>query len=161
MSNRPSPRLPGVLDPCCGSKMMYFQKDSPDVLFCDKRSTDETLCDGRNLSIRPDIQCDFRDLPFPDKSFWHVVFDPPHLTSGGQGSWIIKKYGKLPKEWQEYLRRGFEECWRVLKEHGTLVFKWSEEDINLDTVLQCFPERPLYGNRARGDRQIFIVFVKN
>lgn len=152
--------LPTVLDPCCGSRMMYFQKDSPDVLFCDNRRVNTQLCDGRKLEINPDFQCDFRDLPFKDESFYHVVFDPPHLTSGGQGSWIIKKYGKLPKDWKNYLRKGFDECMRVLKPHGTLVFKWSEEDIPLQEVLDCFPEQPLYGNRARGDKQIFLVFIK-
>ncbi len=152
--------LPPVLDPCCGPRMMYFQKDSPDVLYCDNRILTDTLCDGRRLEITPDVKCDFRELPFPADSFWHVVFDPPHIRKGGPKSWIIKKYGKLPPDWKDYLRKGFEECWRVLKPHGTLVFKWSEEDFTLNEVLGCFPQKPLYGNRARGDRQIFVVFVK-
>ena len=34
-----------VLDPCCGSKMFWFDKTNPDVLFGDKRSESHVLCD--------------------------------------------------------------------------------------------------------------------
>lgn len=153
--------LPEILDPCCGSRMMYLDKENPNVLFCDNRTLHTRLCDGRALDVEPDITCDFRELPFPAATFRHVVFDPPHLVSGGDASWIIKKYGRLPRDsWRKYLRRGFEECWRVLADSGTLVFKWSEEDIPLKDVLPLFPDEPVYGNLARNNRQIFLVFYK-
>lgn len=25
-----------------------------------------------------------------DETFWHVVFDPPHLIRGGKNSWLVK-----------------------------------------------------------------------
>jgi len=88
----------------------------------------ETLCDGRKINVDPDIIADFRKLPFPDKSFKLIVFDPPHLKRLGQNSWMAKKYGVLDKDtWKEDLRKGFSECWRVLAIHGSLIFKWSTE----------------------------------
>lgn len=141
--------------------MMYFDKGNPLVLFCDNRELHTRLCDGRRLDVAPELRCDFRELPFPDGTFRHVAFDPPHLISGGDNSWIIKKYGRLPHDrWKDYLRRGFSECWRVLADGGTLVFKWSEEDIPLRELFPLFPDEPVYGNLARNNRQIFLVFFK-
>lgn len=79
-----------ILDMCCGSKMFWFDRSNPDVVFCDIRKETHVLCDGRDLEIKPDIIADFRNLPFSDKSFEHVVFDPPHLKRAGQNSWIRK-----------------------------------------------------------------------
>ena len=72
--------LPEILDPCCGSRMMYFDKGNPLVLFCDNRELHTRLCDGRRLDVEPEVRCDFRELPFPDGTFRHVAFDPPHNT---------------------------------------------------------------------------------
>ena len=68
-----------ILDVCCGSKMFYFDKNNPNVVFMDCRELEDTLCDGRKLEIKPDIIGDFRNIPFPDNTFHLVVFDPPHL----------------------------------------------------------------------------------
>ena len=32
-----------------------------------------------------------------------VVFDPPHLLKVGPNSWLCKKYGKLPENWQAFI----------------------------------------------------------
>ncbi len=66
-----------ILDACCGSKMFWFNKENPNVLFADIRSETYKLCDGRTLEVKPDIEADFRCMPFPDESFKMVVFDPP------------------------------------------------------------------------------------
>lgn len=118
-----------ILDVCCGSKMFYFNKNNPLVHFNDLRKLEEPLCDGRMLKIHPNTQWDFRHLPVPDNTYDMVVFDPPHLVKVGDNSWLAKKYGKLPPEWKPYLKQGFDECMRVLKPYGTLVFKWNETDI--------------------------------
>jgi hypothetical protein len=68
-----------VLDPCCGSRMMWFDKKDERCLFGDKRQESHILCDGRALDINPDVLLDFTDLPFLDGAFHVVVFDPPHL----------------------------------------------------------------------------------
>lgn len=104
-----------ILDACCGARMFYFNKDNPNVLFMDKREVDTFLCDGRKFEIKPDIIGDFKNMPFADESFSLVVFDPPHLYKVGNKSWLAIKYGKLQDDWQNELKQGFNECWRVLK----------------------------------------------
>ena len=41
-----------ILDMCCGSRMFYFDKQDPNVLFADLRVDHDTLCDGRKLDIK-------------------------------------------------------------------------------------------------------------
>ena len=118
----------------------------------------KTLCDGRRFEVRPDLIAYFREIPFPDESFRLVVFDPPHLCRAGKRSWLGIKYGVLESTWQEDLRRGFEECMRVLHPYGVLIFKWSEDQISTADVLKLFPVQPLFGNR-RG-RAIWLTFMK-
>lgn len=149
-----------ILDACCGSRMFWFDHDDPRAVFCDNRRVEETLCDGRVLRIEPDVLCDFKALPFPDESFYLVVFDPPHLKVAGPKSWQAKKYGKLPTGWEEELRQGFRECFRVLKPNGTLVFKWSEVQIPLSEVLPLAEVPPLFGDRRGGKGGQWVVFMK-
>ena len=147
-----------ILDACCGSKMFWFDKENQDVTFMDNRELDTTLSDGRKLIVTPDILADFRNMPFEDNSFYLVVFDPPHLKTGGDKSWLIQKYGRLNKNWPEDLKQGFNECMRVLKPNGTLIFKWNEEQIKLSEVLKCFSQQPLFGNKRA--KTHWLVFMK-
>ena len=148
-----------ILDACCGSRMFWFDKKNPNVVFMDNRELEAKLCDGRTLEIAPDIVGDFRNMPFADNSFYLVVFDPPHLIHAGESSWLAKKYGKLDeKMWRNDLRQGFKECMRVLKPNGTLVFKWNEDQISVGECALCFGEEPLFGFR-RG-KTVFLVFMK-
>ena len=96
-----------ILDPCCGSRMFYFDKNNKDVLFCDCRTTEDVLCDGRKLSVKPDIISDVRNLPFADNTYNLVIFDPPHLVKVGDNSWMHKKYGRLPKDFKKFLTEAF------------------------------------------------------
>ena len=151
-----------VLDPACGGKMFWFEKDSPEVLFCDIRQEEYILCDGRSFEVSPDLVADFRSMPFKNESFFLIVFDPPHLKYAGPNSWMAKKYGKLDsRSWKRYLRHGFEECWRVLKPGGTLIFKWNETQIKLADVLACLPQRPLFGQTTTQNLKThWLVFYK-
>lgn len=150
-----------ILDVCCGGRMFYYDKQNPHVLFMDIRETTEILCDGRTYTVKPDIVADFRNIPFPDKSFSMVIFDPPHLKTIGDKSWLARKYGKLDKNtWQEDIGRGFRECFRVLKPHGFLNFKWNEEEIDADDVISLSPYKPLFGNKTDKTKTIWFTFVK-
>lgn len=154
-------RLPPVLDACCGSRMFWFDRKNPLAIFVDKRSENHILCDGRKLEIAPDQVADFTDLPFPDNSFYLIVFDPPHMTSLGENSWLAKKYGRLIGDWKDMLRAGFEECFRVLKPNGTLVFKWNETDVKLKEVLELAPIAPLFGHTTgRQAKTVWVTFMK-
>ena len=148
-----------ILDACCGSRMFWFDREHENVLFMDNRELEDILCDGRKLEIKPDIIGDFRKMVFPDESFQLVVFDPPHLIRAGEKSWIAKKYGKLnPETWQEDFRKGFSECFRVLKNDGILIFKWNEDQIKLGEILKLSEYKPLFGNRR--SKTHWIVFMK-
>lgn len=111
-----------VLDPCCGSRMFWFNREDSRAVFGDQRREEHTLGDGRSLRVAPDMVMDFRSLPFKDHAFTLVVFDPPHLLRAGAVSWLRAKYGVLDRDrWQEDLRLGFAECFRVLRPDGVLV----------------------------------------
>lgn len=147
-----------ILDACCGSRMFWFDKNNPNVIFMDNRQTSETLCDGRSLIVNPDVMADFRNIPYPDNSFKIVVFDPPHLLNVGESSWLCKKYGKLNKTWQNDLKRGIDECFRVLDIYGILIFKWNEEQIKLNEVLSAIGRKPLIGDKR--SKTHWIIFMK-
>jgi SAM-dependent methyltransferase len=151
--------LKRVLDATAGSRMIWFDKNNPDALYIDNRQLETTLCDGRTLNIKPDMVVDFRDMPFDDNTFYLVVFDPPHLIIAGDTSWLAKKYGVLGKTWREDIRQGFNECMRVLKPNGTLVFKWNEDQIKLSEILKTIEYKPLFGNRRA--KTHWLVFMKD
>jgi SAM-dependent methyltransferase len=156
-----------VLDLCSGARMFWFDRNNAAALFADIRRERHILKDSSNkaghrmLVIEPDILLDFRNLPFDNGVFPMVVFDPPHLIRNGRTGWLAKKYGKLGIDWREDIRAGFAEAFRVLKEDGTLIFKWNERDIPVSQVLALTPVSPLIGNRCgRSAQSHWIVFMK-
>ena len=133
-----------ILDACCGSRMFWFDKKNPLALFADIRDEEYILCDGRNLKVHPDIVSDFTDMPFLDKSFKLVVFDPPHLLKVGKNSWLAKKYGKLPEDWPR-----------------VLIFKWNEDQITVREVLSAINRQPLFGHTTgRHGKTMWMCFMK-
>lgn len=115
----------------------------------------------RTLRIEPDVLLDFRSLPYESGSFKLVVFDPPHLVRAGAKSWLAAKYGKLSENWREDIRAGFTECFRVLEEHGVMVFKWNETQVKVSEVLPLAPQRPLFGHLSgRKGLTHWLVFMK-
>lgn len=152
-----------ILDACCGSRMFWFDKNNPEVDFCDIRQESDVLCDGRTLSIKPDIIADFTALPFKSDSYYLVVFDPPHLINVGDSSWLAKKYGKLKKnEWQHIIKDGFSECMRVLRKNGVLIFKWNETDISVNQIIDVIGQQPLFGHKSgKLNKTHWLCFMKD
>mgnify|MGYP001161529821 FL=1 len=148
-----------ILDATCGSRMIWFDKENPDVVYMDNRELTDILCDGRVLNINPDVVADFRDMPFEDNTFYLVVFNPPHLIKAGKNSWLAKKYGVLSQNWKQDIAQGFRECMRVLKPNGILIFKWNEEQVKLSEVLEAIDYKPLFGNRR--SKTHWLVFMKD
>ena len=157
-----------ILDACCGSRMFWFDKENPDVEYVDNREFEDTQIwkssDGRTVrycSVHPTTLADFTALPFPDNTFYHVIFDPPHLLKVGDNAWLAKKYGKLKNDWESMIHDGFWECMRVLKPNGTLIFKWSEIDIPVRKILDTIQCQPLYGHKSgKQARTHWMCFMK-
>lgn len=156
-----------ALDVCCGSRMFWFDRNNQAAVFLDKRRERHELTDSssrggsRALSIAPSVQADFTALPFQDNSFSLVVFDPPHLVRNGKSGWLAKKYGKLGRDWREELRAGFQECFRVLRPVGTLIFKWNEHEIPVSQFTTLSPHPPLFGNKCgKQSKSHWLVFTK-
>lgn len=146
-----------ILDACCGSRMFWFDRKHPDTLYMDIRE-EEFEIHGKHVCVKPDVIGDFRNMPFGDNSFYMVVFDPPHLKWAGPNSIMKVQYGELSKEWREDLTKGFEECFRVLKPNGTLIFKWSDCRVTLKEVLELTPKEPLFGQKRQ--KTHWLTFMK-
>lgn len=133
-----------------------------------------------HFEVKPDVQADFTNMPYPNETFRMVVFDPPHLLRNvGKlkfadiyGSLNPKarptgyqhiKYGSLPNQnWRDLLKRGFAECFRVLKHGGFLIFKWNETDIKVTEVLKLTPEKPIFGHiSGKRANTHWICFMKD
>lgn len=148
--------------------MFWFDRKDSRALFVDKRrethpidiGTPGTI--GRSpIVVDPDILADFTALPFADGSFALVVFDPPHIERKEALGLLTRKYGHLTGDWREMLRKGFAECFRVLKHNGTLIFKWAESDYPVSEVLALTPEKPLFGHRSgKASNTHWVAFLK-
>lgn len=81
VSRRKENNMKRILDVACGSKMFWFDKNNPDVEYCDNRIVEkQEYYPHRYIEVNPDTVCDFTALPFKDGSYKLVVFDPPHLA---------------------------------------------------------------------------------
>jgi hypothetical protein len=157
-----------ILDMTAGSRMMWWDKSNPLATFVDKRSETFELKDSsssggvRTVSIKPDIVADWTvRLPFDDNSFYLVIFDPPHLIDAGPNSWLRKKYGVLDKNsYQADIKKGFEEAMRVLRPFGTLVFKWSDDQVKLKDALAKVDSKfkPLFGSKR--NKTHWLIYMK-
>ena len=162
-------KFPPVLDVCCGSRMFWFDKEDDRVIFLDKRQLSIKIDIGtpgtkgrKPIDVFPNIQGSFTSLPFRDNTFLHVVFDPPHLFEKAGTGIISLKYGKLPGAWENEIRKGFHECFRVLTPGGTLIFKWSAIEIPISNILKLIPYRPLYGHRSgKKSNTHWVAFIKH
>ena len=159
-------KIKQVLDVCCGCKMMWFDKEDNRAIFADKRegSLDVSHCTsnpGKKI-INPDVIHDFTNMNFENESFWHIVFDPPHVKNISLKSVTGFSYGSLDKDtWKDDLKKGFAECFRVLKPNGTLIFKWNEIQIPLKEVLSLTEYKPLYGHRSgKSAKTHWVAFIK-
>jgi len=157
---------PPVLDACCGSRMFWFDRRDDRALFIDNRQgvyavdkgTPGTI--GRSpIVVAPDVLADFTHLPFDDGSFHLVVFDPPHIKRDEIRGTLTRCYGILRGDWKAMLKKGFAECFRVLKPNGTLVFKWAESQFPVKDILALTPEKPLFGHKTSKTTH-WAVFIK-
>ncbi len=140
-----------ILDACCGGRMFWFNKHHPNTLYIDNRIEKKGCMpkSARNpgFEVKPDILMDFKELKFKDKSFKLVVFDPPHMKSITKRANYGLKYSALNKDtWKDDIKRGFDECWRVLEDYGVLIFKWNETSIKRKEILEVIKKEALFGH---------------
>ena len=143
------PKEKFILDACCGGRMFWFNKHHPNTLYIDIRTTQKGYIKTHaGHEVKPDIVMDFRDLKFPNNSFKLVVFDPPHTFASTDNRNVLKQYGSLNKvTWKEDIKKGFDECWRVLDDYGVLVFKWFDKSIKVNDLIKVLGRTPLFGRR--------------
>lgn len=74
--------------------MFWYDKHESHTTYMDIRDAVYTTLDRgteRRIEIHPDVQADWKHIPFNDETFDLVVFDPPHLIHAGKTSWLAKK----------------------------------------------------------------------
>lgn len=155
-----------ILDMCCGGRSFWFNPHHPNTIYGDRRRETITVTDQshgniggtRQVTIAPDILHDFRALPFADETFGLVVFDPPHFTRAGQGSYMAAKYGLLQGDWRTMLAQGFSEAFRVLRPNGVLNFKWNDTHVPLSDILPLAGRPYLYGQKRQ--KTHWLIFIK-
>lgn len=152
-----------ILDACCGGRHMWIQKNNSNTVFMDIRSLPRGSIELQpNWSCEPDIIASYANMPFEDCSFNLVNWDIPHKLGKDKGL-ITKKYGHLNRDsWKETTAKGFEECMRVLKPYGVLIFKFADVSISFKEVLSLFPIKPLFGTPTKKgvNNTAFFVFMK-
>jgi len=123
-----------ILDATAGNRMMWAHtgKKSDHVIFMDKET---------DLAIPPDVIATWQHLPFRNKIFDCVIFDPPHSrfgknsihqdTKGVRGRW----WGNLSRRWQVEFYKAGQEFMRV---SDVLCFKWNETSHFVDKILALF-----------------------
>ena len=153
-----------ILDACCGPRCMWWDKHHPNCIYIDKREFGKGYIDNRgNRECKPDLIMDFKKMDFPDKSFKLVVMDPPHIIQKESGNFRLGRlYGLLnPDNWRNELKKGFDECWRVLDDYGVLIFKWNCYAIKKKEILKVLGRTPLFGHPHRSKiKTIWFCFMK-
>jgi len=164
--------MPFVLDACCGSRMMWFDKNDSRALFQDCREEVHQIApnrgwpSGTTIHVAPDVVGDFSDMVWcADGAFAVCVFDPPHLRDTKSGlranGLMSKRYGLLREGWESVISQGFAECFRVLRPGGVLVFKWGETEIPLSKILKLTKEKPLFGHHSGKKMGThWVIFLK-
>jgi len=153
-----------ILDACCGGRMFWKNKNHPNAIYQDIRKDVLPLKEqyGMNFSVEPSHIGDFRKMVFEDKSFKMVIFDPSHLMLN-KTAWMAKKYGTIKDtDYKADLQAGFKECWRVLDNYGTLIFKWNDQSVTIEKIKPFFPDEPIIFNRVgtKGKTTYWFVFMK-
>ena len=125
-----------ILDATAGFRMMWFNKQHPNTIYIDQRPECE-----------PDQVADWtKKLPYEDNKFKLIVFDPPHILfdKGKVASNLSLNFGALsPETWQQDLKKGLLEMWRILAPFGVMIVKWNNYCISSDKFLKLCPAEPL------------------
>lgn len=118
-----------VADPTFGKGVFWRNVDVGRI---DLHPSDIVTCE--------DARHDFRDLPYDDGSFDHVVFDPPYMHSPGKplvdGNYQNKATtrGMYHRDIIQLYREGMVEAHRILRPTGLMWVKCQDE---IESSKQC------------------------
>lgn len=129
--------IPEILDITAGYRNIWNGKHD-NVLFLDKRCI-----------VKPNVVANNEMLPFRDKSFKKIVYDPPHLirSSPLTETCFMKKYEKKFTVWKkksDFLKNLIgvdKEVFRVLADDGLLIIKHTnspDNPISRQVVINIF-----------------------
>ena len=161
-----------MLDATAGNRAMWKNKTPPHTLFLDREV---------GLSTPPDIFAVWQKLPFRDKVFDCVLFDPPHdkfspssvhMNPQGWHNPRIESghkiggtfWGSLSKTWPADFIKASGEFLRVSKR---LCLKWNDSRHDLDKVLSFFKDWSIvqikehFSTMRRGKTNTFWVTMIN
>ena len=141
-----------ILDATAGNRTMWKHKNTENIIYIDIET---------KLERKPTIFADNTNTPFLSETFDTIFYDPPFMAGRGKGSFfscpdISKRvqttmglkgatfYGvgryKSKQALIAHVYRAQKEFKRILKDDGSLWFKWSEADISLNRILSLFAD---------------------
>jgi hypothetical protein len=141
-----------ILDATAGNRSIYEYKKSENIIFIDIE---------KQLWIKPTLFADSRKLPFKDKTFHTIIFDPPHDWGDKPFDFTMGKFLKSRQwgrtkpyqftyyGWDKYKRKNEiiryiyesqKEFARVATDDALLLLKWCEVRILINRILQLFTE---------------------
>lgn len=147
------------LDATAGNRKIW-KRNSENFIYIDIQ---------KKLAIKPLIFADSRQLPFEDKFFDNIFFDPPHKWGTKTGMYVIpdkETWDKKRLTWKShayrqtsqipsyygwdiynsrsqlisYIYRSVKEFRRVLKDDGLLWVKWNDMQISFHNLLTLFED---------------------
>ena len=148
-----------ILDATAGNRTLW-PRDPPNTIFLDKET---------RLAIPPDIIAIWQKLPFRDKVFSLVIFDPPHEKFGRNSvhtnpkGWTNPRiengrkiggtfWGSLHPSWPGQFIRAAAEFARVA---SRLCLKWNDSKYPLERITYLFREhwKPTFTKKHESPRK--------
>lgn len=103
------------------------------------------------------------------EAIWHDAKEEPEEHKFIVTQWLhegeicYEADRKQPKvDWQQFINDSIHECMRVLADFGVLIFKWNEQQIKVNDVLNAITDyRPVFGHRTTiKNNTIWMAFMK-
>lgn len=108
-----------------------------------------------------DIICDRCGKSLTQESGYYYPDANTAAFDASVSEWQMIKYGHLGSDWKDVLRKGFSECFRVLRPGGFLIFKWNETDISISEILKLTERSPVFGHRSgKTAKTHWVCFMK-
>ena len=149
-----------ILDLTAGYRAMWKGKHQ-NVIFLDKRK-----------EVTPDIVASNEKLPFKDKAFEKLVYDPPHTvgtltpfyTHEPEGFDRYSHWDSRPDFYKNIISVN-NEAYRVLKDSGLFVIKWCDLTIKHGLIINLMDNfelkrRTLFQSKNQNKSKKFFLYFK-